>query len=84
VAEGDVWGALNVEETAPDAFDHDDVILLSTLANQVSAALRAASLLECLEHAKALGRPVDVPGAGLTMLRDRRAAGRRELTGRGR
>jgi GAF domain-containing protein len=39
-----VWGAINVEELQPDAFDHDDVILLSTLANQVAAALRAATL----------------------------------------
>jgi GAF domain-containing protein len=49
IVEGDVWGALNVEELAPDAFDHDDVILLSTLANQVAAALRAAGLLARLE-----------------------------------
>jgi diguanylate cyclase (GGDEF)-like protein len=55
VVEGDIWGALNVEETTPDAFDHDDVILLSTLANQVSAALRAANLLKRLADADALG-----------------------------
>jgi GAF domain-containing protein len=53
LVEGDVWGALNVEEVAPDAFDHDDVILLSTLANQVGAALRAATLVERLEAAEA-------------------------------
>jgi diguanylate cyclase (GGDEF)-like protein/PAS domain S-box-containing protein len=50
LVEGEVWGALNVEEVAPDAFDHDDVILLSTLANQVAAALRAARLVERLEE----------------------------------
>jgi transcriptional regulator with GAF, ATPase, and Fis domain len=49
IVEGEVWGALNVEELVPDAFDHDDVILLSTLANQVGAALRAAALLQRLE-----------------------------------
>jgi diguanylate cyclase (GGDEF)-like protein len=58
LVEGDVWGALNVEEITRDAFDHDDVILLSTLANQVSAALRAASLLERLRDAEALVRRV--------------------------
>jgi GAF domain-containing protein len=64
MVEGEVWGAINVEETACDAFDHDDVILLSTLANQVSAALRAASLMERLEHAESLVRRVEPPGAG--------------------
>jgi GAF domain-containing protein len=48
---GRVWGALNVEELQPDAFDHDDVILLSTLANQVGAALHAADLLARLRQA---------------------------------
>jgi diguanylate cyclase (GGDEF)-like protein len=56
VVDGEVWGALNVEEIARDAFDHDDVILLSTLANQVAAALRAAHLVERLESAQAPGR----------------------------
>jgi GAF domain-containing protein len=45
-----------VEEIARDAFDHDDVILLSTLANQVAAALRAARLVERLDEALAPGR----------------------------
>jgi diguanylate cyclase (GGDEF)-like protein len=56
LVEGEVWGALNVEEIARDAFDHDDVILLSTLANQVAAALRAARLVERLDEALAPGR----------------------------
>jgi GAF domain-containing protein len=51
IVDGEIWGALNIEEPAPDAFDHDDVILLSTLANQVAAALRAAALVERLEAA---------------------------------
>jgi diguanylate cyclase (GGDEF)-like protein len=49
LVEGAVWGALNVEELEAGAFDHDDVILLSTLANQVAAAVRAAALIERLE-----------------------------------
>jgi GAF domain-containing protein len=64
VVDGGVWGAVNVEETTPGAFDHDDVILLSTLANQISAALRAVSLLERLQYVKALRRGVDSPEAG--------------------
>jgi diguanylate cyclase (GGDEF)-like protein len=52
LVEGEVWGALNVEEATPDAFDHDDVILLSTLANQIGAALRAATLTKRLEDAE--------------------------------
>jgi GAF domain-containing protein len=64
IVHGDVWGAINVEEVAPDAFDHDDVILLSTLANQVSAALRAAALLQRLKHAEAVARRVQQPRAG--------------------
>ena len=64
LVERDVWGALNVEEIAPDAFDHDDVILLSTVANQVSAALRAARLVERLERAQALARRGEQPGTG--------------------
>jgi GAF domain-containing protein len=52
-----VWGAINVEELHRDVFDHDDVTLLSTLANQVAAALRAAALLQRLGEAeRALGR----------------------------
>jgi diguanylate cyclase (GGDEF)-like protein/PAS domain S-box-containing protein len=56
LVQGEVWGALNIEEVAPDAFDHDDVILLSTLANQVGAALRAATLLKRLEDVETLAR----------------------------
>jgi GAF domain-containing protein len=51
IVDGDVWGAINIEESGCDAFDHDDVILLSTLADQVSAALRATALLRRLEQA---------------------------------
>jgi transcriptional regulator with GAF, ATPase, and Fis domain len=64
LVDGKVWGTINVEETACDAFDHDDVILLSTLANQVGAALRAAALLRRLEEAEAVAGRVEPPGAG--------------------
>jgi GAF domain-containing protein len=63
LVDGEIWGALNVEEVARDAFDHDDVILLSTLANQVAAALRAARLVERLERAGAGEPAADVTGA---------------------
>ena len=44
--------AINIEALEPDAFDRDDVILLSTLANQITAALRVAELLERLKAAE--------------------------------
>jgi diguanylate cyclase (GGDEF)-like protein/PAS domain S-box-containing protein len=53
IVEAGVWGAINVEELEPGAFDHDDVTLLSTLANQVAAAVRAAALLERVTAAEA-------------------------------
>ena len=61
--DGDMWGAINIEETTPDVFDHDDVILLSALANQVSAALRSAMLLQRLERAETLLQRLDPSGA---------------------
>jgi GAF domain-containing protein len=61
--DGQVWGALNVEELEPDAFDHDDVILLSTLANQLGAAIHAAALTERLERAEALVRELRLGAA---------------------
>jgi diguanylate cyclase (GGDEF)-like protein/PAS domain S-box-containing protein len=60
LVDGNIWGAINVEEVTPDAFDHEDVILLSTLANQVGAALTAAALRDRLKHAEAA---VDRPRA---------------------
>jgi diguanylate cyclase (GGDEF)-like protein len=53
IVDGDVWGAINVEELEHDAFDDDDVTLLSTLASQVAAAVRAAALLERVTAAEA-------------------------------
>jgi diguanylate cyclase (GGDEF)-like protein/PAS domain S-box-containing protein len=53
LVDGDIWGAINVEEVTPAAFDHEDVILLSTLANQVGAVLTAAALRDRLKDAEA-------------------------------
>ena len=47
----DLWGVINIEELAPGAFDEDDVRLVETVADQVGAALRSASLYEQLERA---------------------------------
>ena len=47
----DLWGVINVEELEPGAFDEDDVRLVETVADQVGAALRSASLYEQLERA---------------------------------
>jgi GAF domain-containing protein len=47
--EGALWGALNLEELAEDAFDDDDAQLVSILANQVGAAIRAAQLAQRVE-----------------------------------
>ena len=47
----ELWGAINLEERAPAAFDHDDVLLLQTVAAQVGSAMRSALLYEQLERA---------------------------------
>jgi len=57
IVEGELWGALNVEELQPDAFDDDDVILLSTLATQVAAALRASALVARVRELEAGAAP---------------------------
>jgi diguanylate cyclase (GGDEF)-like protein len=46
-----LWGVINIEELHVDAFDDDDVRLVETVAAQVGAALRSASLFEQLERA---------------------------------
>ena len=46
-----LWGALNIEELEAGAFDEDDLRLVETVADQVGAALRSASLYEQLERA---------------------------------
>ncbi len=47
----ELWGVINLEELAPAAFGEDDVRLVETVAAQVGAALRSASLYEQLERA---------------------------------
>jgi diguanylate cyclase (GGDEF)-like protein/PAS domain S-box-containing protein len=47
--EGALWGAINLEELVEDAFDDDDAQLVSILANQVAAAIRAAQLVQRVE-----------------------------------
>ena len=46
-----LWGVINVEEQRPNAFDEEDVRLVSTVADQVGSALRSATLYEQLERA---------------------------------
>ena len=46
LVEGDVWGAINLEELVEDAFDDEDAQLLSILAKQVAAAIRSAQLMQ--------------------------------------
>ena len=47
----ELWGAVNVEERLPDAFDEDDARLVQTVADQIGSALRSAMLYERLEGA---------------------------------
>jgi GAF domain-containing protein len=46
----ELWGALNLEELLPGAFDADDVALLQTVAAQVGSAVRSATLYAQLER----------------------------------
>jgi diguanylate cyclase (GGDEF)-like protein len=48
---GELWGAINVEEAEPGAFDEDDARLLQTVADQLGSALRSALLYERLDRA---------------------------------
>ncbi|MDQ5833341.1 MAG: diguanylate cyclase [Actinomycetota bacterium] len=47
-----VWGAIDIEEVQPDAFDEDDARLIQTVADQVGSALRAVTLTRLLEQAQ--------------------------------
>ena len=47
----ELWGVLDVQEAAADAFDDADARLLETVADQLGAALRSATLYEQLERA---------------------------------
>ena len=48
---GRLWGALDVQEEAPGAFEDGDVRMLEAVADQLAAALRAATQYERLERA---------------------------------
>ncbi len=48
---GELWGAINIEETRRSAFDEDDARLVQTVADQIGSALRSATLYERLERA---------------------------------
>jgi diguanylate cyclase (GGDEF)-like protein/PAS domain S-box-containing protein len=52
MVEGEVWGALNLEELVEDAFDDEDSQLLCILANQVAAAIRSAQLVQRVSTAR--------------------------------
>jgi diguanylate cyclase (GGDEF)-like protein len=47
----ELWGALDVQEQSKDAFDEADARLIETVADQLGAALRSATLYEQLERA---------------------------------
>jgi diguanylate cyclase (GGDEF)-like protein len=47
----ELWGAINVEEIEPGAFDEDDARLLQTVGDQLGSALRSALLYEQLDRA---------------------------------
>ncbi|HKP90154.1 MAG TPA: diguanylate cyclase, partial [Thermoleophilaceae bacterium] len=46
-----MWGAIDVQETMTEAFDEGDARLIETVADQLGAALRSATLYEQLERA---------------------------------
>ena len=48
---GQLWGAIDVEEVRPHAFDEDDARLVQTVADLVGSALRSATLYERLDSA---------------------------------
>ena len=47
-----VWGAIDIEEVQPDAFDEDDARLIQTVADQIGSALRAVTLIRLLEQSQ--------------------------------
>src|SRR5919202_3906111 len=62
------WGALDVQERETGAFEEADVRLLETVADQLGAALRSATLYEqldraCLGTAEALGAALEAKDA---------------------
>jgi diguanylate cyclase (GGDEF)-like protein len=63
-----MWGAIDVQETVREAFDEADARLIETVADQLGAALRSATLYEQLERAyigtaEALGAALEAKDA---------------------
>jgi diguanylate cyclase (GGDEF)-like protein len=63
----EVWGAIDIEEVGPDAFDEDDARLVQTAADQIGSALWAGALANGLDQARsaaadALAAAVDARG----------------------
>jgi diguanylate cyclase (GGDEF)-like protein len=81
----ELWGAIDIEEERPDAFDEDDARLVQTVAGQVGSALRSAMLYERLDGAyigtaQALATALETgergPGASGPMIELATAVGR--------
>jgi len=77
--DGELWGAINLEAIALEAFDEDDVRLVQTVADQVGSALRSAALFERLRRAyegaaEALAAALERPRSAAALAE---AAGRR-------
>ncbi|HST56272.1 MAG TPA: HD domain-containing phosphohydrolase [Solirubrobacteraceae bacterium] len=51
VADGAVWGVLNIEAVEPDAFSEADAVLVETIAATLGAAIHRAGLVADLEGA---------------------------------
>ncbi len=49
--DGELWGAVNLEEREPGAFDVDDLTLIETITAQVGSALRSVAYYDRLERA---------------------------------
>ena len=58
IARGQVIGVLDVQSTAENAFDEEDMTVLSSLANQIAVALDNARLYEASQKALAQVRAV--------------------------
>ena len=50
IISGEIIGALDVQSTEPNAFSHEDVDVLSTLADQVSLAIQNARLYDQMQR----------------------------------
>lgn len=82
----ELWGAIDIEEEHPNAFDEDDARLVQTVAGQVGSALRSAMLYERLDSAyigtaQALATALETgdraPGAAGSVIELATAVGRR-------